>query len=217
MLCLGSFLWFRSVFATRTCSRYTQVSEPPILSSSCSRYTQVSEPPILSQQAFTSMAQEPARIFRKTRATQTLSHLHPPRCALFWDADNVGPKTMHNILKSLDKMNMMQFIDIKKAYGDLHNKNKPQWRNIWSEHNFTVVAVTPVTTQKNNADFEMALDVLEVVLTQNICTIIVVSSDVDFCPLAKRVRQHGIKYWGFGHKWTPKKYQDACTHFFVSE
>ena len=79
---------------------------------------------------------------------------------------------------------MMQFIDIKKAYGDLHNKNKPQWRNIWSENNFIVTAVSPINMQKNNADFEMALDVMEVVLTQNICTVIVVSSDVDFCPLA---------------------------------
>ena len=76
---------------------------------------------------------------------------------------------------------------------------------------------SPINMQKNNADFEMALDVMEVVLTQNICTVIVVSSDVDFCPLANRVRQHGVRYWGFGHKWTPKKYQDACTHFFVSE
>lgn len=204
MLCLGSFLWYRSVFAVRT---------KPV----CSKYTQISEPPIVCTRAFSSAPPSTQRISHKTRATQTTAFQFSPRCALFWDADNVGPKTMFKILKSLEKMNMMQFIDIKKAYGDLHNKNKPQWRNIWSENNFIVTAVSPINMQKNNADFEMALDVMEVVLTQNICTVIVVSSDVDFCPLANRVRQHGVRYWGFGHKWTPKKYQDACTHFFVSE
>lgn len=200
-------MWFRTTFACNVAAcNVADKAVQPIVTQKTQKRSQYTK---WSKSDGTSAA---PKAF--TKSTQTIPISHSQRCALFWDADNVSPKAMHKILETLNHFNMLKYVDVKRAYGDLSNKNKPQWKQIWAANNFHVTAVTPVTAQKNNADFEMALDILEVVLTRRFATVIVVSSDVDFCPVAKRVRHHGVTYWGFGYKWTPKEYQATCSHFF---
>lgn len=198
-------MWYRTTFASKVPTKAAQTVFQPIATQGTSKYTQWCQSDCVSQ---------PQRPRAHTRATQTIPISTSQRCALFWDADNVSPKAMNKILDTLNHFNMLKYVDVKRAYGDLSNKNKPQWKHIWAANNFHVTPVTPVTAQKNNADFEMALDILELVLTRRFATVIVVSSDVDFCPVARRVRHHGVTYWGFGYKWTAKEYQTACSHFF---
>ena len=141
----------------------------------------------------------------------------PPRqrYALFWDADNVAPAAVRRVLAALDGVGVDP--DIRRAYGDVCNKHSAQWRGVFAEEGFAVTATYPVSAQKNGADMELALDVLETILRgrAGVRTVIVVSSDSDFVPLARRARALGAAYWGFGSVATGRAYRAACSRFFV--
>lgn len=138
-----------------------------------------------------------------------------PRYALFWDADNVAPAAVRRVLAALDGVGVDP--DIRRAYGDVCNKHSSQWRGVFAEEGFAVTATYPVSAQKNGADMELALDVLETILSgrAGVRTVIVVSSDSDFVPLARRARALGAAYWGFGSTATGRAYRAACSRFFV--
>lgn len=136
------------------------------------------------------------------------------RYALFWDADNVSPDAMRRVLQALARVGVNP--DVRRAYGDVCNKGGPQWRSVFADEHFAVSATYPVSAQKNGADMELALDAMQLVLSEvSVPTVIVVSSDSDFVPLARRVRALGGVFWGFGSECTGFAYRSACTRFFL--
>ncbi|WP_353474299.1 NYN domain-containing protein [Salipiger sp. H15] len=66
---------------------------------------------------------------------------------------------------------------------------------------------------KNAADILLALDAMELLLTQQMRSFVIVSSDGDFRHLVTRLREHGASVIGLGEKKAPPAYRACCSEF----
>jgi hypothetical protein len=66
---------------------------------------------------------------------------------------------------------------------------------------------------KNAADIALTIDTIELLLTGEIDTFVLIVSDTDFVPLATRIREEGRDVIGLGQRSTPETFRLACTEF----
>lgn len=69
------------------------------------------------------------------------------------------------------------------------------------------------TTGKNASDSALIIDAMDVLHGRQVEGFCVVSSDSDFTRLATRIREAGLKVYGFGEKKTPEPFVAACDKF----
>jgi uncharacterized LabA/DUF88 family protein len=63
----------------------------------------------------------------------------------------------------------------------------------------------------------MIIDAMDLLYTKNFDGFCIVSSDSDFTRLASRIRESGIKVYGFGEQKTPKAFIGVCDKFIFTE
>jgi uncharacterized protein (TIGR00288 family) len=68
-------------------------------------------------------------------------------------------------------------------------------------------------TGKNAADMLLAIEALELVITEGISTVIIASSDQDFIHLVTRLRERGVTVIGVGEVKTPSMFRAVCQEF----
>jgi hypothetical protein len=95
---------------------------------------------------------------------------------------------------------------IRQVYGSVGKTRG--WRD---EGTFLLVDCGP---GKNGADMRLALDAFEAALS-GIGSIIVVSSDGDFTPLALGLAELGVRITGMGEPKTPDAFRKACDSFIT--
>ena len=66
---------------------------------------------------------------------------------------------------------------------------------------------------KNASDMLLCIEAVDMVLTQGITQVVIVSSDGDFSHLATYLREHGTEVVGIGEIKTPPKFSKACSEF----
>ena len=93
--------------------------------------------------------------------------------------------------------------------------------NCWLEK-FLENAITPIqqyeyTSGKNSSDSAMIIDAMDILYTEKVDGFCIVSSDSDFTRLATRLRESGMKVFGFGEKKTPNPFIVACDKFIYLE
>ncbi|MGZ5248125.1 MAG: NYN domain-containing protein, partial [Flavitalea sp.] len=83
-------------------------------------------------------------------------------------------------------------------------------------------AITPIqqysyTTGKNSSDSALIIDAMDILYSDKVNGFCIVSSDSDFTRLAIRLREAGMKVYGFGEKKTPKPFITSCDKFIYIE
>jgi uncharacterized LabA/DUF88 family protein len=83
-------------------------------------------------------------------------------------------------------------------------------------------AITPIqqysyTTGKNSTDSAMIIDAMDILYSGRVDGFCIVSSDSDFTKLAIRLREAGMKVFGFGEKKTPRPFISSCDKFIYLE
>ncbi|CDM32968.1 NYN domain, limkain-b1-type [Penicillium roqueforti FM164] len=73
------------------------------------------------------------------------------------------------------------------------------------------------THGKNATDLAMIVDAMDLLHSGNFDGFCLVSSDSDFTRLATRIRESGLKVYGFGERKTPKPFVAACDEFIYTE
>ncbi|VAV95633.1 hypothetical protein MNBD_ALPHA07-2106, partial [hydrothermal vent metagenome] len=68
-------------------------------------------------------------------------------------------------------------------------------------------------TGKNAADMLLAIEALELVITEGISTVVIASSDQDFIHLVTRLRERGVAVIGVGEAKTPAMFREMCQEF----
>jgi len=136
------------------------------------------------------------------------------KLAVIIDADNVPSENVKGMLEEIAKYGIPTF---KRIYGDWTKPNLAGWKNVLLENAITPVQQYGYTTGKNSTDSAMIIDAMDILYTGKVDGFCIVSSDSDFTKLAIRLRESGMKVFGFGEKKTPNPFIVACDKFVYLE
>ncbi|KFN39590.1 MAG: Maebl [Sulfuricurvum sp. MLSB] len=139
---------------------------------------------------------------------------HQPRLAVLIDADNSQPSTIEGLL---DEIAALGIASVKRIYGDWTDTQLKSWKSSLLEHGLQPIQQFAYTTGKNATDSAMIIDAMDLLYTKNFDGFCIVSSDSDFTRLASRIRESGVKVYGFGEQKTPKAFIGVCDKFIFTE
>jgi hypothetical protein len=134
------------------------------------------------------------------------------RFAVLVDADNVPPDLVRRALQSIRRHGEPV---VRRAYGALADTAKAA--------ELQAMGLTPVhcarvcqTRGRNAADIALTIDAIDLLHRGGLDAIVIGSSDSDFTPLARRIREAGVAVFGFGdHDKCTDAYRAAFTRFFA--
>lgn len=136
------------------------------------------------------------------------------RLAVLIDADNSQPSIIAGLL---DEIAAHGIASVKRIYGDWTDIQLKSWKNVLLEYGLHPMQQFAYTTGKNATDSAMIIDAMDLLYTKNFDGFCIVSSDSDFTRLASRIRESGVKVYGFGEQKTPKSFIGACDKFIYTE
>ena len=133
-----------------------------------------------------------------------------PNVALLIDADNASPDALDPVLTVLAELGT---VNIRRAYGNWSKPSLKGWAEIMHRHAVEPHQQFDVTKGKSATDMKMIIEAMDLLHRGNVHGFGIMSSDSDFMPLAMRIRQDGLRVYGFGTTKTPESFQQACTRF----
>lgn len=136
------------------------------------------------------------------------------KLAVIIDADNVPSANVKAMMEEIAKYGIPTF---KRIYGDWTKPNLAGWKSVLLENAITPVQQYGYTTGKNATDSAMIIDAMDILYTGKVDGFCIVSSDSDFTKLAIRLRESGMKVFGFGERKTPNPFIVACDKFVYLE
>jgi uncharacterized protein (TIGR00288 family) len=135
--------------------------------------------------------------------------------ALLIDADNAPAAKMDFIIAELASYGV---VNIRKAYGNWKKRSLAGWEKILDEYAIQPVQRFDLVKGKNATDMSLLIDALDILYTKDVDVFCIVSSDCDFTPLARRLREEGKQVIGFGGVHTPEPFVKSCSKFlFLDE
>ncbi|HTF17854.1 MAG TPA: NYN domain-containing protein [Chryseolinea sp.] len=136
------------------------------------------------------------------------------RLAVLIDADNVPYSNIKGMLEEMAKYGTPTF---KRIYADWTKPTVSGWKSVLLESAITPIHQYSYTTGKNATDSSMIIDAMDILYSGKVDGFCIVSSDSDFTRLAIRLREAGMKVFGFGERKTPTAFISACDKFVYIE
>ncbi|MBM4345766.1 MAG: NYN domain-containing protein [Deltaproteobacteria bacterium] len=132
------------------------------------------------------------------------------KLAVLIDADNASPDTLGPILTDVARHGTAY---VRRIYGNWASSNLSGWRTLVHEHALTPMQQFAVTAGKNATDSALIIDAMDLLYTGRFGGFCIVSSDSDFSRLASRLRESGLRVFGYGRAQTPISFRRACDEF----
>lgn len=146
------------------------------------------------------------------------------KLAVLIDADNSSHKNITVILQEIARLGLPT---VKRVYGDWSSEIDDNgktvnrlfaWREVSLTHSITPIQQFSYTKGKDATDMMLIINAMDLLyggaIDGGFC---LVSSDSDFTPLASRIRESGLKVYGFGERKTPSAFVNACDKFIYVE
>ncbi|MFP4351846.1 MAG: NYN domain-containing protein [Puniceicoccaceae bacterium] len=135
--------------------------------------------------------------------------------ALLIDADNAPAAKIDFIIAELASYGM---VNIRRAYGNWKKRGLAGWERVLNEYAIQPIQRFDIVKGKNATDMSVVIDALDILYTRNVDVFCLVTSDCDFTPLARRLREEGKQVIGFGGQQTPEPFSKSCSRFlFLDE
>ena len=138
----------------------------------------------------------------------------PDKLAVLIDADNASPSIVKGLTSEISKYGVPV---VSRVYGDWTQPQLNSWKQVLLEHAIQPVQQFRYTTGKNSTDSAMIIDAMDLLYSSRFQGFCLVSSDSDFTRLASRIREEGLRVYGFGEKKTPRAFVSACDKFIFTE
>uniref|UniRef100_UPI00404A5F49 NYN domain-containing protein n=1 Tax=Fulvivirga sp. TaxID=1931237 RepID=UPI00404A5F49 len=122
-----------------------------------------------------------------------------------------------NIKEMLDEIAKYGNPTIKRIYADWTKPTVSGWKGVLLENAITPIQQYGYTQGKNSTDAALIIDAMDILYTGKVDGFCIVSSDSDFTRLAVRLRESGMKVFGFGERKTPNPFIVACDKFIYLE
>ena len=136
------------------------------------------------------------------------------RLALLIDADNAQPAVIESLLAEVARFGEAT---VRRIYGDFTSPASAGRKTFLNKHSIKPVQQFAYTTGKNATDSTMIIDAMDLLYTRSFDGFCLVTSDSDFTGLAIRLREEGLKVFGFGEQKTPEAFRNACHKFYFTE
>lgn len=133
-----------------------------------------------------------------------------PNLAVLIDGDNVSPKYIKGLM---DEIANYGTASVRRIYGDWTKPDLKGWKECLHRHSFSAIQQFAYTTGKNSTAGAMIIDAMDILYKNRVAGFCIVSSDSDFIKLASRIREDGIKVYGFGEHKTNEDFIVACHEF----
>jgi uncharacterized LabA/DUF88 family protein len=129
---------------------------------------------------------------------------------IFIDVENVSHQFASCITEHLKQPYEFVF---KRAIGSIDHI-KP-WQSFLAQWQFETICTLPVVSGKNAADIRLVIEVMDLVSRRKIDSIWLISSDSDFTPLVRWLREHEISVVGFGEDKASNLYSQSFNRFII--
>jgi uncharacterized LabA/DUF88 family protein len=139
---------------------------------------------------------------------------HNDKLAVLIDADNAQASIIQQLLAEVARYGTAS---VKRAYGDWTTPNLRGWKEVLHQHAIQPMQQFSYTSGKNSTDSSLIIDAMDLLHAGNVNGLCLVSSDSDFTRLATRLREAGMKVYGFGERKTPAAFVAACDKFIFTE
>ena len=136
------------------------------------------------------------------------------RLAVLIDADNAQASVIDGILAEIARFGEAT---VKRIYGDFTSSTSSGWKKVLQKHAIKPVQQFAYSTGKNATDSTLIIDAMDLLYTRKFDGFCLVTSDSDFTGLATRLREEGLKVFGFGEHKTPDAFRNACHKFVFTE
>src|SRR6478672_13353213 len=136
------------------------------------------------------------------------------RLAVLIDADNVPYSNVKGVMEEITKYGTPTF---KKIYADWTRPTVTGWKNVLLMNGITPIQQYSYTSGKNSTDSALIIDAMDILYSGKVDGFCIVSSDSDFTRLATRLREAGMKVYGFGERKTPNALIASCDKFIYLE
>lgn len=134
----------------------------------------------------------------------------PTRLAVLIDADNASPKIADGLFAHIAKTGDAS---VRRIYGDFSSPQAKGWDGARVKHAIVPQQQFANVPGKNATDISLVIDAMDLLYAGGLDGFCIVSSDSDFTRLATRLREHGLKVFGFGRKETAASFRQACREF----
>ncbi|MCU0524325.1 MAG: NYN domain-containing protein [Elainella sp. Prado103] len=134
--------------------------------------------------------------------------------ALLVDAENIGVNHIGLVIAHLQAQTP---VGLKRAYGDWFEERLKGWRSVLATQEIEPVHVLPTASGKNAADIRLVIDAMELLYVRKIQQFCIVSSDRDFTPLVRSLKQAGATVIGYGRQNAAEIFKNAYHRFYVLE
>jgi hypothetical protein len=136
------------------------------------------------------------------------------RLALLIDADNISADYLPLIIREASALGTLT---VKRLYGHFASASMNAWHPLVHEYALTPVHIPPAATGKNASDMKLAIEAMDLLHRGQIDGFALASSDSDFTTLASRIREDGLRVFGFGEKKATKAYINSFDRFFYCD
>lgn len=136
------------------------------------------------------------------------------KLAVLIDADNVPYSNIKDILEEIAKYGTPT---IKRIYADWTIPTVSGWKGTLLENAIVPIQQYSYTTGKNSSDSALIIDAMDILYSEKVEGFCIISSDSDFTRLVTRLREAGMKVFGFGERKTPQPFVVACDRFTYIE
>ncbi len=143
-----------------------------------------------------------------------MSDINDLKLAVLIDADNISYKNIKGIMEEITKYGTPT---IKRIYADWTAPTVSGWKSVLLESAITPIQQYSYTTGKNSTDSALIIDAMDILYTDRVDGFCILSSDSDFTRLATRLRESGLKVYGFGERKTPEPFRVSCDKFTYVE
>lgn len=137
-----------------------------------------------------------------------------PRLAVLIDADNAQAAVIEDLLAEIAKFGEAT---VRRIYGDFTSTASSSWKKVLQEHAIKPVQQFAYSTGKNATDSSLIIDAMDLLYTRRFDGFCLITSDSDFTGLAMKLREEGLKVYGFGEEKTPAAFRNACHKFVFTE
>ena len=136
------------------------------------------------------------------------------RLAVLIDADNAQAAVIEGLLAEIARFGEAT---VRRIYGDFTSTASSSWKKVLQQHAIKPVQQFAYSTGKNATDSSLIIDAMDLLYTRKFDGFCLITSDSDFTGLAMKLREEGLKVYGFGEEKTPEAFRNACHKFVFTE
>jgi hypothetical protein len=136
------------------------------------------------------------------------------RLAVLIDADNAQATVIEGLLAEIARFGEAT---VKRIYGDFTANESASWKKVLQRFAIKPVQQFAYTKGKNATDGTLIIDAMDLLYTRKFDGFCLVTSDSDYTGLAMRLREEGLRVFGFGEQKTPEAFRNACHKFIFTE